>query len=966
MSDPTLDGLNTCGCGQETPAERANRPGLPAIRYRLGTYGTFMTQLVAQITRQTIPGGPTLQALKTRQLDDSAIALLDAWAIVADVLTFYQERIANENYLRTATERRSVLELARAIGYELNPGVAASTYLAFTVATTPGSPEVVTIPQGVQVLSIPGQGELPQTFETAQAFTARPEWNSLRPRLTQPQDLAFKGDQLYLWTADADLAPLLAEAKAINSSELHFLGALPQPVPAQVTALPIQKIYLAGTRKTFKVGQRILFVGSKPNGSTGTLIQAIQRVSQQPADDLTLVEFALVPQRIPPLQPSADRFVVSKIVPTAIAFNTQQITKTVLAKPIREQTLQALFTLNRWSPKAFVAEAAKPPPPSPPPGNQGVFIFEQPVNCFGHNAPRYETLPKPAESRGSDPYPASWDSGAGRTVWQNSQGYSYSALANHGLDLYLERTLPEISLNSWVLLENSDGKQQTFQVEGTGETSLVDYGISGKSTGLKLRKAISTDDSQSTDFRVRRTTVYAQSERLTLAALPIESPLQEIDLTVSSAPVGTRSLELETLVIGFQIGQSVLIQGKRSDAPQVTATEAAVLAEIVHEGTNTTLHFQNRLQYRYLRDSVVLYGNTIAATHGETISEVLGSGDGAKTYQTFKLKKPPLTYTSANTPSGAQSSLSVRVNNILWEESRAFYGLSPAAERYIVRIEDDGTTQVTFGDSIQGSRLPTGTENVSALYRSGIGPAGEVPADSLTLLKTRPLGVQTVTNLLPATGAEAPERLETARTSAPLTVLTLDRIVSRQDYADFAQAFAGIGKAQAVEIWDGFTTQIQITIAAANGEPVSVSSQTYQNLQQAINNLRDPGPPFAVASFEPRSFNLSAKLRLDERYVREAVIDQVKTVLLEAFSFARRDFGQGVSAAEAIALIQPVAGVIAVDLDTLHRTDKPTKLSSYVGAAIAQWNPNQSPPQVTPAELLLINPVGIALEVNPS
>jgi len=52
---------------------------------------------------------------------------LDGWATVADVLTFYQERIANESYLRTAIERRSLLELARKIGYELRPGIAAGT-----------------------------------------------------------------------------------------------------------------------------------------------------------------------------------------------------------------------------------------------------------------------------------------------------------------------------------------------------------------------------------------------------------------------------------------------------------------------------------------------------------------------------------------------------------------------------------------------------------------------------------------------------------------------------------------------------------------------------------------------------------------------------------------------------------------------------------------------------------------------
>ena len=58
---------------------------------------------------------------------------------LGDVLTFYQERIANESYLRTATERLSVLELARLIDYQLRPGVAASTYLAFTLEDAPGA-----------------------------------------------------------------------------------------------------------------------------------------------------------------------------------------------------------------------------------------------------------------------------------------------------------------------------------------------------------------------------------------------------------------------------------------------------------------------------------------------------------------------------------------------------------------------------------------------------------------------------------------------------------------------------------------------------------------------------------------------------------------------------------------------------------------------------------------------------------
>ena len=52
---------------------------------------------------------PALRALTTRDNSDPTIAVLDAFAVMGDVLTFYQERIANEGYLRTATERRSIL-----------------------------------------------------------------------------------------------------------------------------------------------------------------------------------------------------------------------------------------------------------------------------------------------------------------------------------------------------------------------------------------------------------------------------------------------------------------------------------------------------------------------------------------------------------------------------------------------------------------------------------------------------------------------------------------------------------------------------------------------------------------------------------------------------------------------------------------------------------------------------------------
>ena len=106
------------------------------------------------------------------------------------MVAFYSERIATEGFLRTATELRSVRELSRTLGYSLRPGVAAQADLAFTVETAPGAPAVVTVAAGTPVQSVPGPGQLPQTFETSELLEARGVWNTMPVIDATPQQLS--------------------------------------------------------------------------------------------------------------------------------------------------------------------------------------------------------------------------------------------------------------------------------------------------------------------------------------------------------------------------------------------------------------------------------------------------------------------------------------------------------------------------------------------------------------------------------------------------------------------------------------------------------------------------------------------------------------------------------------------------------------------------------------------------------
>jgi hypothetical protein len=93
-------GAQLCGCcagvTQDTPVAVVNRPALPAISYRIGTYATFMASMQAALSSSSYPA---LASLKTRDPGDFSIALIDAWAEVLDIITFYTERLANEAYL---------------------------------------------------------------------------------------------------------------------------------------------------------------------------------------------------------------------------------------------------------------------------------------------------------------------------------------------------------------------------------------------------------------------------------------------------------------------------------------------------------------------------------------------------------------------------------------------------------------------------------------------------------------------------------------------------------------------------------------------------------------------------------------------------------------------------------------------------------------------------------------------------
>ena len=1038
-------GRTPCGCCAKsealTPMPAANRPGLNSIAYRAGTHATFLETMKAALSRLCLgddddcrkgKGNYPLSDLTTRQSDDAALAMLDAWATVADVLTFYQERIANEGYLRTAIERRSVLELSRLVGYRARLGVASTVLLALTIDN---GNDVVIEPFEVRAQSIPGPGELPQSFENVEKLDARAQWNKLQPRMSRPQkvqpilDTARTNSSVNIYLKGTTTGlnpndPLLVVTG--GQKELFRVIEVKPDAAADRTRVMVKSWLATTTLIGHAAHDNLIHIVSNPSnaGAAKAAFTALRSELNSAKSDAELADF-VEQETIQTLERALARkninaeakeqlkghitafdeivktlrvseasatgavedatALMSSSLPTgsnflhlldtedALSIVVPNLTKLGSVPPASPQQLgrdpKELFKKNsdlglqlfgtfrpelRDSITTALANTG-----APPVGTMQVYALRVKAAPFGQSTPLRSEI---TETKSGSDENLKIKRQVTYSEWTAADINLTEETFKEGDDflgniIYLDGNYDKILPDSWVVVDtraiNPDKTKEVRAINGplliaqagTVQTNIsrAAYGISGKSTRIELTVAANSkkasawittfgkapDETKGTpidDFQViRRTAVYAQSEKLDLAEEPIETPIG----TKSQDTAPNRWIVLDGVYSELKSGRSLIVSGERDDIRDneskkvggVKACEVAMLSEVVHapdpdDGTFLTrIKLAENLAYRYRRNDITIYANVIRATQGETRRETLGSGDSSRALQQFALRQTPLTYVSAPTPTGVESTLKIFVNDVRWHEADVLLGLSPTDRRYVTRVDNDDVTSATFGNGIQGARLPTGAENVRADYRQGLGKAGNVKAEKIALLTSRPLGVREVINPLRASGGADRDSRDQIRKNAPLGLMALDRLISTQDYASFAHVFAGVSKAYAVRVSDGRRELVNVTIAGTDDIPIDRTSNLFRNLILALRRFGDQALPLRLDVRELVLLIVSAKVRISPDYIWEKVEPKIRASLLDAFGFEKRELGQDALLSEVITAIQLVEGVAYVDVE---------------------------------------------------
>jgi hypothetical protein len=1009
-------GSCACGCSDERLAPPSNRPGLAALSARLGDYNDFFGDAIGRLSD---PSLPELRDLGTRSLDDPAIAWLDAWAIAADVLTFYRERLTNESYLRTAADEYSLRELAALIGFKPRPGIAATAYLAFLMEATA---QPVQIPLPAKAQTMPGPGQQMQTFETVEPFEAHADWSQMSPRSLRPARITMndalvrttirlKGSSLMLRpgervlfvfdqrpgfqvvrevaaaTANIPSAFLEVQLKPI----LPFEPDLAAAVAGRLTALR-DKIMAAPQNDTtafvldvitsFCLGCGAVDCFAATTGSHVAGRAAAAKFFKEVIDRFPAPVFPAAPgsaledvlegaRRLPAAQLSSSRQLLRTVGQGLSASGEERISLIGATTPnVGEILTQALTNL--------------PVSPVSPDVAPSVFVLRVSAGAFGAAAP-----PKFDGSSIADT--------------------DYELLPEDKLFAFLDSAYDGVAAGSYFVFD-----RPVVTVGGTVFTRFLriarvrssqtmmrgGYNISAKSTRLDLVNlnnpkesvTVITPGSDENLGTLRNTFYHTQSEPVTLAA------------DVDASDVAGSRIELQDFIGGLHSGQWVIVAGERTDltsasgptVPGVKGGELVMIGAVTQEADplapadtkHAVISLVTPLAYTYKRSSCIVYGNVVKSSHGETVSEVPGSGDASKAGQKFACARAPMTFTPAATTSGVEGSEVVRVNGVQHTRVDSLLDADGATRAYQLEVARDGSASLTFGDGIHGARLPSGSQNVRVDYRVGIGAAGNVNAGQISLLTTRPLGVTGVVNPLRSSGGSDRDGPERIRRNAPLVARALSplsRLLSVQDYAEFALRFAGIGHAAAGRLSDGAQQIVHVTVAGVDDIPLDPTGDLLTNLLASYAEFGDPSYPVEIGVRELKVIMLQAKIGIDPKVKWDDVEFDLRARLLDYFSFDRRLLGQSAYLSEAIAVMQATTGVVWVDVDRFGGvTENDVRDAKALAAAMdnlglaarvdargavtnPNWKPSSGEPRFLEQQLVFLVPeVPGLLVLNPA
>jgi len=391
---------------------------------------------------------------------------------------------------------------------------------------------------------------------------------------------------------------------------------------------------------------------------------------------------------------------------------------------------------------------------------------------------------------------------------------------------------------------------------------------------------------------------------------------------------------------------------------------------------------------KYIENISVACGNVILVDHGQTVAEPLGAvptestqavcecegqpGEVRRIPGLFRpvLTRTPLTFSvphSADAPAAhqlaqdprqaypqawlkggyEQDSANPKVPPCVRPQFEKFEIVSEWAPRldllesgaddfhFVVEIGDEGHAHIRFGDGELG-RHPEAETEFRAIYRVGNGAWGNAGAEAirhLTYCQTKPDGILSVRNPLPARGGANPEPVAEVKLFAPAAFRKqLQRAITAEDYAALARRDfpTKVQRAAAALRWNGSWYEAQVAVDQFGR--VEAEPSLLREVEARLYRYRRIGHDLRVQSARLAPLEIQLTLCVRPDYLR----GHVKAALLDVFSNRtltggkrglfhpdNLTFGESIYLSKLVAAAMAVPGVESATVTRLQRFGEP-------------------------------------------
>lgn len=323
-------------------------------------------------------------------------------------------------------------------------------------------------------------------------------------------------------------------------------------------------------------------------------------------------------------------------------------------------------------------------------------------------------------------------------------------------------------------------------------------------------------------------------------------------------------------------------------------------------------------------DQNIIADDRLIFISGEKHTDTIGISSGLQD-QVFVAPNSPVCISSLD-----PSPLRVFVGAEEWTAKTSFVGSDPESKVFRYRVSSDDLLLIEFGDGVLG-KIPQTGQSIIATYRTGGGEeTNRVGVGTITDFDSIE-GVDSVYNIAQPQGGTDRESLDHAKKYGPLSLRSLDRCVTLEDFETMAVLTPGGGIRTARAVRGLSPIDVDVYVASEGANPVP-SGKWYDDLNNGYGtigavgrwlNQKKPVPTnLRVLAPTMVQVYLEANIFVYNNILKAVVEEEVDLALQTLFNTTTDEFGQNLPLSAIHQAIENTRGVDYVDVIECHKVPK--------------------------------------------